>query len=278
MNNVEDSGSIIVRTDIPYRSESGALLVGDLYRPSQDGAPVLIAMHGGGWRRGDRKSYRYWGNHLAKNGYALFAIQYRLAKGAKAFPEALDDVRMAVAFVRAHARALGVDPERIGVIGDSSGAHLAALAALTPREITIDGLKTSSKVKLAACVYGLYDLAAYWTFSLSSSPLEDLTKNFLGAPLIDDRQLYFEASPISHVTTKNAGTEFFLAYGMEDTAVDPKSQTIAFEQALNQAGFYVRSISVPGAGHYWMSDPIDDPRGYTGLLAPFLLRFLSARF
>ena len=111
-------------------------LVGDLYRPKElDGAPVLIGVHGGGWQVGDRKFYKSWGNHLARHGYAVFAIDYRLMKPEmSSWPRNVRDCKAAVQFVRAEAREFGLDPERIGMIGDSAGAHLSALVALAGDE------------------------------------------------------------------------------------------------------------------------------------------------
>ena len=83
---------------------------------------MLVGVHGGGWQLGDRKFYRHWGNYLAKHGYAVFAIEYRLMKpGVKTWPGVVGDCRAAVQFVRAKATDLGLDPERIGLIGDFGG-------------------------------------------------------------------------------------------------------------------------------------------------------------
>src|ERR1044071_1637530 len=117
------------RFDILYAVRDGAELLGDLSRPRGLGnAPVLVAVHGGGFQIGDRKFYRYWGPYLAERGYATFSIEYRLMKaGGSTWPGAVLDVKSAVQFVRANADKLGVDPERIGLIGDSAGAHLSAM-------------------------------------------------------------------------------------------------------------------------------------------------------
>ena len=72
---------VAIKPDIPFAEHDGVKLLGDLYLPKGVGkAPVLVAAHGGGWQLGDRKFYRNWGNYLAKHGYAVFAIEYRLMK------------------------------------------------------------------------------------------------------------------------------------------------------------------------------------------------------
>ena len=107
---------VITRSDVEYAEHDGVKLAGDLYLPKGlDKAPVLVAVHGGGWQTGGPVFYRYWGPFLAKNGFAVFAVRYRLSKpGAKSFPGAVYDVKAAVQFVRANAAELGVDPDRIG--------------------------------------------------------------------------------------------------------------------------------------------------------------------
>jgi len=105
------------------------------YSPKGGGrSPAVIAVHGGGWRLLNLDNYRYLGPWLAERGYALLAVTYRLATPErKCYPEAVEDVRSALKFARSEAK-LGVDPERIALLGDSSGAHLAALVALTEKQ------------------------------------------------------------------------------------------------------------------------------------------------
>src|SRR5882762_6446125 len=118
---------VVTRNDIVFAEQLGPIVLGNLYLPrGLDKAPVLIGVHGGGWQIGDRKFYKNWGTYLAKNGFAVFAIEYRLMKpGVKTWPGAVYDTKAAVRYVRAQAAELGVDGERIGLIGDSAGAHLS---------------------------------------------------------------------------------------------------------------------------------------------------------
>src|ERR1700687_516712 len=116
------------RPNIVYATHDGVELAGDLYLPAGAGPfPLLINVHGGYWRRGARDTYQYWGPYLAERGYAGFTISYRLTKpGTKTFPEAVQDVRAAVQFMRGNAKALRLDPERFALWGDSPGAQVAA--------------------------------------------------------------------------------------------------------------------------------------------------------
>src|SRR5262245_10913431 len=118
--------------DVVYAHADGVPLRYDHYRPRRvDGpAPAIILVHGGGWVRGDPSQAAGNALHFARHGIATVSISYRLAP-AHRFPAALDDVRHGLRHVRAHAGELGIDPDRIALMGLSAGAHLALLAHLT---------------------------------------------------------------------------------------------------------------------------------------------------
>jgi acetyl esterase/lipase len=286
------SGSWAQTTDydlqkgLEYGQHDGVKLTGDLYTPKGVGKyPAIIAVHGGGWQLGNASFYQYWGPYLARRGYVLFSIDYRLVKdGRKMYPEAVHDVRAAVQFVRSRGEAIKVDPNRIGLMGDSAGAHLAALVALAGDKPPFAGgyrddpyTSVSTRVKVCACIYGVYDMAAQWEHDLLHRPLDNIAQKFLGAPLVENRRVFFEASPLSYATRDNNQTSFLLSWGTEDDIVDRKTNSDAFMRALKQAAFYVRPVVVQGAPHFWATDPIEEPNSFSGFLAPRLLRFLQDR-
>jgi len=269
-----------VLNDIAFAGSDGAELLGDLYMPEGvDTAPVLVAVHGGGWQIGNRKFYLHWGPYLARHRIAVFAIEYRLTKpGAKAYPDAVRDVRAAVGFIRANASRYGLDPERIGLIGDSAGAHLSALVALAGNEPPFSPGSGApvGRIAVGAVVgfYGVYDTAAQWRHDLAVRPRDNITEKFLGAALYADRRVYFESSPISYATADRNATRFLLVHGTEDDVVDAKTRSQPFALALKQAGFFVRSVVIPGAGHFFVTDPVDDT-SYGGFAGPQVVRFLK---
>src|ERR1700756_4462350 len=117
--------SVKVHSGVAYANHDGVELAGDLYLPQgAKSAPALVAVHGGGWVQGARSAFQYWGPHLAARGIALFAISYRLATKGKMFPQAVQDVLAGVQFVRGKAAEIGVDPQRVGLLGASAGGHL----------------------------------------------------------------------------------------------------------------------------------------------------------
>ena len=112
----------------------------DLYLPQTEGsAPVIVHVHGGGWRRGSRREPlpvlgADFYDSLTAQGFAVAAIDYRLSGEAR-FPAPLEDVRTAIGWVRDHAASYGLNAGRVFGWGDSSGGHLALLAALTGTKV-----------------------------------------------------------------------------------------------------------------------------------------------
>jgi acetyl esterase/lipase len=274
---------VTIHSGIAYANHDGVELLGDLYLPKgTKSAPALVAVHGGGWVQGARGVFQYWGPYLASRGIAVFAISYRLAAKEKMFPRAVQDVLAGVQFIRGKAAAFDIDPARIGLIGASAGGHLAALAALGGKKFAggypQDAFATvDSGVKALVGVYGVYDLRAMWTSCQVQAPRNNIVEKFLGAPPMDNPQLYFDASAMSYATVANNSIGVLLVTGTEDDLVEHKVHTVPFQLALKQAGFFVRPCIVHGAPHYWMSDPIDEPGSFTGFLAPRLLHFLAEK-
>ena len=277
---------IEIRKSLQYGSHDGVPLVGDLYAPKVTGKyPALVAVHGGGWQNGSRASYQYWGPFLAQRGYVLFSIDYRLVKdGKNRYPAAVQDVRAAIQFLRANAIEIKTDPDRIGLIGDSAGGHLVALVGLTGDSQDIQGAyrddpyaNVSAKAKVVIGCYGVYDMAQQWEHDQIARPRDQITEKFLGRPPMEDRKIYFDSSPLSYAVTANNQASFRIAYGTDDDIVDHVRQSEAFVTALKQASFYVRSVTMVGAHHFWNSDPIDEPGSYAGVMAPKLLGFLKER-
>jgi acetyl esterase/lipase len=281
----ENLREVETRRDVTYATHDGAELKGDYYVPKAAGKyPVMIAVHGGGWENGTKTAYRYWGPYLAQRGIALYAIDYRLAKPDRpSYPGAVQDIRAAVQFVKSKAADLKADPGRVGLMGDSAGSHLVALTALAADKAPFAGAypsdpypNVSSAVKAVVAAYGVYDMAQQWNHDQLSRPHDNIAEKFLGKAPMDDRRLYFEASPMSYATRANNQTSFLLTWGTADDVVDPH-QSEAFMLALKQAEFFVRPVPVQAAPHFWMGDPLDEPRGNVTFAAPQILRFLQTR-
>jgi acetyl esterase/lipase len=193
------------------------------------------------------------------------------------------DTKAAVQFARANAADLGLDPDRIGLIGDSAGAYLSALVALAGDEPMFSRdydrdphASIPCNVKAIIGFYGVYDMLAQWEHDQITRPRDQITEKFLGGPPMVSRMTFFQASPLSYATVDKNSTRCLLIYGREDDICDPVTQSEKFLTALKQAGFFARSIVVPGAGHFWATDPVEEPGGFGAYVGPKLLRFLEA--
>jgi acetyl esterase/lipase len=275
-----------VQRNLEYGKHDGVALLGDLYVPAAPGKyPVVVAVHGGGWQAGSKDGYRYWGPWLAQRGIAVFSADYRLSKpDRKMFPESVHDIRAAVQFVRSRGEAIKVDPDRIGMMGDSAGGHLVALVALAGDHPTFKGTAymddpyagVSTRVKAVVPGYGVFELVQQWNHDQVNRPRDNIVEKYLGAAPMDNRKLYFDASPISYATRANSGISFLITNGTEDDIVD-RLQSDNFMLALKQSGNFARHIVMQGSGHFWMSDPIEEPESIPGFFAPRVLRFLQER-
>jgi acetyl esterase/lipase len=283
---VNASSSFDVKTQLglQFAVHDGEELLADFYAPVTTAAvPVVIAAHSGAWKSGARDYYQYWGPWLASRGYALLSIDYRLVAGERnRYPAAVQDMRAALQFVRDFATSLGIDPARVALMGDSAGAYLASLVALAGDLEPFRGGTPASpqggistRVKAVVGAYGIYDLLAQWEHDLHDRPRDQFTEAFLGISATENKRLYQEASPYSYATAHANNTGFLLVWGPADDMVDWRSQSQRFLVALRQAGYLVRAAVVPGAGHFFMREPIDEPHSFSAFVAPRLLRFLN---
>jgi acetyl esterase/lipase len=269
----------LVETDLEYAVHDRVRLTGTLYRPkNKTSSPVVVAVHGGAWKSGSSDRYKHWGHWLANRGFSLFAIEYRLAPEAR-FPACLFDVTAAVQFVQASAERYGFDPDRIGLIGDSAGAHLASLAALTNGSTQLLKQNNAFQLPIRAVVsiYGVYDLFAQWEHDQVCRPRDQITEGLMGFSPLEDKFAYFQASPIAYTNTRVPRASFMIVWGTDDDVVDCASQSVRFVKELKQSGQYVRPAPIVGAPHFWIDQSIEEVGSFTRFLAPKLLRFLNEK-
>ena len=260
-----------------YRTVGSRRVTLDVYLPARTSntsgserlRPAILALHGGSWNGGSMTAFRYDPRNtvirLAQQGLVVFAIDYRLARpGSPSWPAVLDDLREAVRWVRRHSGEFGIDPGRIAVVGQSSGAHLAALLGTLPEERGPDGV--SSRVQAVVSFYGPSDLADLMNFRrLAHEP----ARVFLGDTASPPANHAVAASPIRHVTTVDP--PMLLLHGSDDAWV-PLVQSVRMAAALAGAGVPHRLIVVEGARHGFDTS-IESPARRD--LLPEILAFLQ---
>jgi acetyl esterase/lipase len=241
-----------LRTDVVYDEVGGVPLRFDHYRPLGCDAPVpaVVFLHGGGWAFGDPSQAAGNGPLFAARGLATISLSYRLAQEAP-FPAAVLDARRGLRWVRANATALGIDPERLVLLGLSAGAHLAMLVHLTAG---IDVLEAelpnalrpiSERVLGVIGHYGPYDLAR-------RRRVEDWDPigAFLGARA-DDPEWIRLASPVAHA--RRAEAPILLIHGTADTVVSHR-ESVRMHAALEAAGKPSELLLLDGAPHAFQMD------------------------
>jgi acetyl esterase/lipase len=219
----------------------------DLYLPEASGPlPVIVDVHGGGWRRGSRREPlpllgAGFYDSLAAQGFAVAAIDYRLSGEAR-FPAPLEDVGTAVGWVRDNAAAYGLDAGRVFLWGDSAGGHLALLAALT-----------GTKVQGVVAWFPVTDLSGLPSDVAEAGGVPDHGPDsrealFLGSPASAVPDLARQASPVTHASAD--APPVLLMHGAADDIVPP-AQSVRLAEALRAAGAAVELELVPGATHFW---------------------------
>jgi len=239
--------------DVVFGKGGGTDLKLDIVRPKDIPSapmPVLVFIHGGGWKGGDKRTAVRKLIPFAQNGYLTATINYRLT-GIASFPAQIEDCKCAIRFLRANAEKYNLDPGRIGVWGSSAGGHLVALLGTSGGADELEGTggwpDHSSRVQAVCDWYGPSDLtkiaqAGTGRHSSAESPVGRL----LGGPAEARRERAAKASPVTYVSGDDP--PFLIMHGTEDPVV-PYSQSVILAEALQEAGVSVTLVPLEGAKH-----------------------------
>jgi acetyl esterase/lipase len=232
--------------NITYKNVNGKDLQLDLYIPENRAQPVplLVFIHGGGWKSGKRSDYLVYLVAFAQKGYATATVSYRLRNDAL-YPACAEDIRDAVGWLAEHCREHGYDPSRIALIGGSAGGHLAMLTAYGWKN-NLTGFANDSlpnltpEVKAVVNFYGPYDLTTPFAQS------HPLVTGLLGKTWMESAELYREASPKNWLDQDDPPTLIF--HGTSDQTV-PVSQSDSLYQHLLKLGIPAEYYRLMGWPH-----------------------------
>jgi acetyl esterase/lipase len=256
--------------DVVYKSVANAALKLDLHPASGAGPhPLIVWVHGGGWQSGDKSQCLPTRLGFAARGYTVACVNYRLS-GAATFPAQIEDVRDAIAFLRANAARYRLDPRRFVAWGSSAGGHLVALAGTTSGQSVFTSDGAASAVQAVIDFYGPTDLFAMAkTPGYTSHAQPDSAESaLLGGPVIDNPDKARLASPITYVSAGDP--PFLIVHGTADPVV-PQQQSQLLYDALRAAAVPAQLNFIAGAKH---GGPEFSSQQTTDLVLSFLQQHL----
>lgn len=252
--------------DVAY-ADASATQVLDLYLPAAAASPVplVIDIHGGGFRTGDKRDAVGNVPVLLAAGYAVASIDYRTSCEAL-FPAGAQDVKAAVRWLRAHADEYGLDPTAFASWGTSAGAYMAVLLGTTGDQATLFDDPTLGNADVSSAVQAVVAWFAPTDFLTMDQQFAELTPDacngapqrhdpagspesvWLGAALQTVPELAASASPITYIATATSLPPFSLAAGSDDCVV-PHQQSLELDTALRAAGATSTFVLLDGAVH-----------------------------
>lgn len=205
--------------DIVYKRLDSTILKLDIYHQKNitKTTPLIIFIHGGAWKKGDKHDYWPYLISYAKKGYITATIQYRFTGVAK-YPAQLNDVEAAINWMKENADQYHIDKNKIALVGGSAGAHLAMLAAYSIPDLKIKGIVN---------LYGPADLTTEYAREKKS------VQNLIGKSYEEAPELYKKASPINYLSKDIPPTLTF--QGTLDELV-PYEQSDKLDKKIKEAG------------------------------------------
>lgn len=238
---------VVVRRGITFAQVSGKGLKLDVYQSAVAAPgvrPCLLFIHGGAWRYGSRRTNSYMCRYFAARGFLCASPDYRLTRESP-WPAQLEDCRAALGWLARNAGEFGGDGTRIGAMGTSAGAHLAALLALGAPD-TLGSSPPGGSPPPVCAVCDWYGPSSLMTGEAVSARAESAVRHLLGGDPRDLLAAAAAASPLSHVS--GAAPPFLIIHGTEDKVV-PFEQSLILHHALRAAGAQADLIAVPGGAH-----------------------------
>ena len=222
-------GRVSIKEGIVIGEGGGRSLKADIFLPplEEKSRPAVLFIHGGGWIEGDRSQLRGYGILLARLGFVCMCNSYRLSNES-IWPAQIQDVNCAIRYLRANATDLGLDPNRIGVSGNSAGGHLSLMAAATNYDQIFEGEggsnEVSSEIKAVCAIYPPTTIRQLEMLN----PLENAFLMLMGKEA--KKEDFDKASPLNYVTKDYPPC--MLIHGSTDSVVRLKDSTKFYEKLI----------------------------------------------
>lgn len=248
--------NLVYAQTMPQPGKPARTLALDLYlpTPASTPSPVILWIHGGAWRTGD-KGFPPAALPLVKDGYAVASIGYRFSQHAL-FPAQIRDVKAAVRWLRLHAADYNLDPLRFAAWGPSAGGHLAALLGVSyyMRSWEVGDYEDCAPPEISSMVQAVVD----WFGPTDLLRMDDQPGEFshnapdspesllIGAPIQAEPEKAAAANPIRYITP--ACPPFLICHGQEDRTVLP-AQSRLLHEALQKSRGITQLDLLSGEGH-----------------------------
>ncbi|RYE26530.1 MAG: alpha/beta hydrolase [Sphingobacteriales bacterium] len=229
----------MVPQELNYVTYGDTSLKLDFYKSVQAGKrPCVVVIHGGSWKGGDSKQLPELNTHLAKEGYHVASINYRLAPGAR-FPAPIDDVAATLKYLKANAEQLQIDTNQFVLLGRSAGAEIALVSAYTLKDASIKGV--INYYGPADMIWGYHNPANRLVFN-SCEVIED----YIGGTYKQLPELYAYSSSVAQVS-KNIPPTLSI-HGVTDPLCAYEHST-RLEAKLKAVGAKHYLLTMPWATH-----------------------------
>jgi acetyl esterase/lipase len=240
------------RNGIEFANPDGVSLLLDLYLPQGiKNPPLIMFIHGGGWKGGSRSRCRI--EFVAQHGYAIASIEYRLSQEAL-FPAQIHDCKGALRWLRANASKFGYNAEKVVVAGTSAGGHLAALMGTSAGVSALEG-STGGNPTQSSRVQGILDYYGPSDFITRSKSHPAKTEiptgsvfQLFGGKVTENLAAAKAASPVTHVNKDDP--PLLILHGSNDKTVFME-QSVILRDAYQAQGLQVQLHIEQGAGHGW---------------------------
>ena len=183
--------------DIVYNSlDSRELHLDAYYKKGKKPQPAVILIHGGGWKSGNKSQMKIFAQEIASKGYSCFTIEYRLSPEAQ-YPAAIFDVKNAIKYIKANAQKFNVNPDKVAVLGCSSGGQMAALIGTTNNNLEFE---STSGINENASVQAIIDIDGILAFKHPESEEGKVASLWLGGSYEEKPEFWKQASALNHVS------------------------------------------------------------------------------
>jgi acetyl esterase/lipase len=249
--------AIEIHADVPYAGTNNPRQTLDLFLPkerdSDEPLPLIIWIHGGGWRNGSKNGgIGKVGPLVASGRYIGASVGYRLT-GEAIWPTQIHDCKAAVRWLRTNAEEYGIDPQQIGVWGSSAGGHLVAMLGVSGDAVALEGevggpSDVSSQVQCVVDYYGPTEFLSMNDFEskINHDAADSPESLLVGGAIHEKQDIVRSASPLSYVSENDP--PFLVVHGTADplVSIDQSDQLVA---TLENSGCDVTYIKIENGGH-----------------------------